>query len=107
MPGISFGSAAARVTTDLISQLKNPSPAALFALLRTEKLNALRKLAEIFQGQISQKNKPETTETQTKIMEKNQNKTHPPPMVEPQVVTIQASQHPKQDIRLNQEHQNL
>ena len=38
--------------------------------LRHRKVDALRKLADIFQGQITEKNKLETTETRTKIVEK-------------------------------------
>ena len=58
-------------------------PAALFVPLVTEKLDALRQLPDIFKGQITEKTKLKTTETQTKIVEQNKNSTYPPPRVEP------------------------
>ena len=88
MTGISFADAATHVATYLISVLKNIAPAAPFAPLGKEKLDAIRKLVGISQGQITPKTKVETTKTQTKIVEQNQNRTQPPPRVESQAVTI-------------------
>ena len=55
MPGIYSANAAIHAERDLISTLKNSAPAALFVYLGTEKLYALRKLADIFQGKITEK----------------------------------------------------
>ena len=70
MSVISFANAATHGTTEFISALKNPALAALLSPLGTEKLNVLRKLAEIFQGKITPKPKLESTETQTKTVGK-------------------------------------
>ena len=48
---------------ELIRALTNSAPAALFTLLVTEILDAHRKLAGIFQEQITGKTKLETDET--------------------------------------------
>ena len=69
MPVISSSDAATHEATDLISAFKNPTPDAPFAPLGTKKLDALRKLAEIYQGQISPKTTLEPTETQIKVVE--------------------------------------
>ena len=81
IPGIYSVNAATYAATDLISALKNPAPAVPFAPLVTEKLNVLIKLSETFEGQTTPETKLETTETQTKIVEQNQNRTQPPPRV--------------------------
>ena len=52
MPGIFFANAVTHVATSFISAMKNSASVALFAFLGTEKLDTLRKLADIFQGQI-------------------------------------------------------
>ena len=51
--GISSTNAATHIETDLIKALKNLSPASLFDTFGIKNLNALIKLAEIFQGQIT------------------------------------------------------
>ena len=89
--GISSPNTAIHAATDLITELKNTPPYAPFKPLGTEKLNSLRKLVEIIQGQITPKTKLDTTETQTKIVEQNQNITQLPPIVEQQAVTIPSS----------------
>ena len=61
MPGISSANSAIYGVTDLISALRNLAPAALCSPLGTEKLNTLGKLAEVFQCQITSKNKLEIT----------------------------------------------
>ena len=68
MPVISSTDAATHAAIDLIRALKNLVLAALLSPLGTEKLYALRKFVERFQGQIISKTKLETTETQTKIV---------------------------------------
>ena len=57
MSGISSVDAATHLATEFISALKNPAPAAPFATLVTEKLNAIRKFSEKIQGQITSKTK--------------------------------------------------
>ena len=74
--------------THLIITLENTATDTPFSPLRIEKLNALRKLAEIFQVQITQKIELDTTEKKTKLVEQNQNRNHPPPRVKAQSVTI-------------------
>ena len=69
MTGISSAITSTHSSKGLIRKLKNPTPAAPFASLGTEKLDVLKKLAEIFQGQISSKNTLESTETQIKVLE--------------------------------------
>ena len=91
IPGISSADAATHVATELIISLKNSAQSTLFVLLVTEKLYALRKLAYIFQGKITENTKLKTCETQTKKVEQNKNRTQPPPKVEPQAVSIPAS----------------
>ena len=56
MPVIYSTIAATHAATELISALKNPAPDASFESLGTEKLDALRKLVEIYQCQITFKN---------------------------------------------------
>ena len=68
MSGFYSVNAATHAVTKLISELKNPSPAAPWVSLGTEKHNALRKFPEIFQFQIISKTKLETTETQTRVV---------------------------------------
>ena len=68
MPVMSSFDSATQEATYLNNALENQAPYAPFAPLGTEKLNTLRKIAEIFQGQITPKNKLETTETRTKIV---------------------------------------
>ena len=63
MPGISFADSATRASTVLINAMKNTARAKPFVPLGIEKLNALIKLAEIFQGQIKSKTKLKKTET--------------------------------------------
>ena len=50
MKGIYYANTATHMITYAISALKNIAPAALFSPLRIEKLDALRKLADISQG---------------------------------------------------------
>ena len=72
MPGISSANAAMYGKTHLISALKNLATNAPFLLLGTGKLDELRKLIDIFQGQITPKTRLETTETQNKIVKHRQ-----------------------------------
>ena len=96
IPGIYSAGAATHEATDTISALKNTALSAPFSPLGTEKLDVLRNLEEIFQEQTIAKTKLETPETQTKIVEQKQNRTHPPPRVKTQAVTIlEALTHPK------------
>ena len=92
---ISSEYAVAYSETQLISALKNTPPGAPFSPLDTEKLNALKKMADILQGKIAGKAKLDTTETQTKIVEQRKNRTYPPLRVDPQVVTIPAALKPQ------------
>ena len=75
MSGISSADAVTNTETDLIGTLENPVPAAPFAPLCTEKLDALRKLADIFQVQIIEKTKLEKLKLRSKYW--NKSKTGP------------------------------
>ena len=61
MKGISSADAATHASIYLIGALKDPTQAALFAPLGIKKLDSLRKLADIFQRQITEKTELETT----------------------------------------------
>ena len=69
MSGFSSADASTHAARDLITTLKYPAESIPFESLSTEKFNALRKIMEIFQGQITPKDELDTTETQTKIVE--------------------------------------
>ena len=70
--------------------LKNPAPASLFTPLVTEK-KILEKLVDIFYEKISEKNKLETTETHTKIVDQKKNRTQTHTRVDTQEVNISAA----------------
>ena len=63
MTGIYSADSSTDAATDFISALNNPAPSSLLAPVGTETFDALRKMADIFQGKITGKAELETTET--------------------------------------------
>ena len=88
IPGIYSAGAATHEATDMISALKIQHYPPRFHPYEQKNLMYFENMEEIIQEQTIAKTKLETPETQTKIVEQKQNRTHPPPRVKTQSVTI-------------------